>query len=579
MRTRTLLLAALPLLFAAPAARTDGGAPASATGTTGSAEVGFWSSSLSGSPDLVSEFEPADRTRPDLRLDLDTLGKGGRLKVESSFKDTDWQRHLLRFDVGRWLRSTTTYTRFLARQGHDPLTNLVAASRNGRIVWNTDLDPGAAYEHSHGLLEHRTEVQPRALSALTLGLNLRDQRRSGAHQGLIISHCDTCHVYSQSHPIDERQSEAGLDARVAWKGGQLAGTFSHRELRQDTPSVTLLYDRALQPELRTPIFDNRVIFDRLEGPQQADRLQDVDRDLARADLTLHDLLGFRASAGGTWSKTKNKFTSIETDSSGYDLALSRAFKKKGNLRLRGRTYTLSSDDYFVDTPERVGTAGPQANRTYRQIYGFDPDYTRRSGLDRDVAEAGADLSWRLGRKGGTLRGVWSFRSVERDYVEVAAGQHTTTTNVLGLTWRANPARDLKLSAEYRHGFVDDPYVLVDGACSTIPVISVTSPLAPASVQYFQVHDARVAETTATPESWDELKLGATFSGPKATLTANWRYWDGSNQSGDLTDWSRRLNAVTATLWTAPSPRWDAYVAYSFQMTELGSHVCVPVFDG
>lgn len=578
MRTGIAFLATLLLLASAPAARSDEAVPPAA-GTTGSVGLGFWTSSLSGSPDLASEFEPADRTRPDLRLELDTLAKGGRLQVESSFKDTDWQQHLLRFDVGRWLRSSTTYKRFLARQGHDPMTDLEAASRNGRIVWNTDLDPGAVYEHSHGVLEHRTEIQPRALSALTLGVTLRDQRRSGAHQGMIISHCDTCHVYSQSHPLDEKQSEAGLDARLAWNGGQLAGSFAHRQLRQDRPSLTLLYDRALHPELRTPIFDNRVVFDRLEGPQQVDRLQDVDRELARADLTLHDLLGFRASAGGTWSRTRNRFTTLETESSGYDLALSRGFRKKGNLRLRGRTYRLSSDEWFVDTPERVGTAGPQANRSYRQIYGFDPDYTRRSGLDRDVLESSADLSWRLGRKAGSLRGLWTFRSVDRDHVQVAAGDTTTTTSVLGLSWRAHPAKDLKLSAEYRHGFVDDPYVLVDGACATIPAISVPSPLAPGSVQYFQVHEARVAETTATPEDWNELKLGATLSGPRATLTANWRYWDGSNQSGDLTDWSRRLNALTATLWTAPTPRWDAYVAYTWQTTELGSHVCVPVFDG
>lgn len=578
MRTRTVLVAALLVLAAAPAASPDEPAPATPT-TIGSVEVGAWSSSLSGSPDLVSEFEPSDRTRPDLKLSLDSLSRGGRLQVESSYKDTDWQQHLLRFDLGRWLRSTSTYQRFLARQGHDPLTNLVAASRNGRIVWNTDLAPEEVYEHAEGVFEHRTEVQPRALSALTLGVGLRDQRRTGAHQGLVLSHCDTCHVYSQSHPIDERQSEATVDARLVWKGGQVTGSLTRRELRQDTPSITLLYDRALQPELRTPIFDNRVVFDRLEGPQQADRLPDVDRDLARADLTLHDLLGFRASAGGTWSKTKNKFTSIETDSSGYDLALSRAFKKKGSLRLRGRSYSLSSDDYFVDTPERTGTAGPQANRTYRQIYGFDPDYTRRSGLDRDVLESSADLSWRFGRKAGTLRGLWTYRSIDREYVEVAPGETTSTTNVLGLTWRANPAKDLKLTAEYRHGFVENPYMLLDGACATIPVISVASPLAPASVQYFQVHDARVAETTATPEDWDEVKVAATFSLPKATLTANWRYWDGSNRSGDLTDWSRQLNALTATLWTAPSSRWDAYVAYSFQATDLGSHVCVPVFDG
>lgn len=54
----------------------------------------------------------------------------------------------------------------------------------------------------------------------------------------------------------------------------------------------------------------------------------------------------------------------------------------------------------VDAVERLAIAGPQADRNYRQIYGFDPDYLRRSSLDRQVFDSRLDLSRRLGFKHG-----------------------------------------------------------------------------------------------------------------------------------------------------------------------------------
>jgi hypothetical protein len=548
--------------------------------TSGSLELGAWNSSLSGSPDVVSKYEPADITRPASDLKLFTFGKSGSLQVESKFLDKDNQQHLLTIDAARAFRWVTSYQRFLNRLGHDPGENLVAASKNARIVQTTDLDPAAEYDFSHGVFVTRAELQPKGLSRITLGVGYRDERRKGAHQSQIISHCDTCHVYSKTHELDQKDAELTADAKLAWSKGSLTAAYSSTQLRHEVPSVTLLYDKGLQPELRTPIFDNRLVFDRLEGPQIADHLQDVDKNKAKGDLSLHDVGSFDVNLGGVWSRTKNKFTSIEADYAGGSVLVTRRFKKKVTLRLRGRAYSTSSDDYFYDIPERVGTAGPQAGRSYRQIYGFDPDHNRRSALDRDVVESNAELALKLGKKGGTLRALWNFRDIDREYAEVAPGEYNTTTNVLGIAWRSNHSRVVKLWADYRHGSADNPYMVVNGACSeNLPLINVTSPLAPTSVQYFRVHELRVAETTASPASWDEISVNATYQKPKAVFNASWRYWDGDNQAGDQTDWSRTTNGVTATLYTMPSPKWDWFVGYTYQKGEQGSHVCIPVFDG
>lgn len=543
-------------------------------GTKGSIVVGGWNSSLTGSPDLVSPYNPADLSRPLLGLNYDT----GAFRLDSRFLDENDVDGALRFDVGRVWRSHTTYTRFLPRLGHDPVDYLQAAVRTGRIVQRTDTDPGASYDYEEGVFETRNEVQPKGLSALTVGVSYRDQRRKGAHQGLVISHCDTCHTYSLTRNVDETLRTYSLDAKVAWSGGFVRGEVGRSELRNDAAPLTFTYDKALHPELRTPIFDNRVSYDSLEGPQAVFNQQDVDKPYGKASVSLADVLGFKVNASGVWSTTENRYTGLKADYNGYVLQTTRGFGR-ARLRFRGRAYSLSSDPTFVDINERVGTAGPQAGRTYRQIYGFDPDFNRLSTTDRDVLEANTEVSVKLGKKAGTLRAMWNFQGIDRDNFLVAPGESKTTTNVLGASWRVTPAKGLKLLADYRHGDVENPLMLINGSCSNIPAISAPSPLAPNSIQYFTVHDSRVAETTASPAKWDEVRLYATVAGTTSTLTASYRYWDGENGDGDLTDWSRSQQSLTATAWTAPSEKWDAFASYSYQKGETGSRVCVPVFDG
>jgi hypothetical protein len=543
-------------------------------GTKGSVVLGGWSSSLTGSPDLVSPYSPADLTNALGGLSYDV----GSFRFDSRVLDKNDVDGSLDFDVGRVLRSHTTYTRFLPRLGHDPLDYLQAVVVTGRIVQRTDTDPGASYQYEEGVFETRNQIQPKGLSALTVGVNYRDQRRKGAHQGLVISHCDTCHTYSLTRNVDETLRTYSLDAKVAWSGGFVRGEVGRSELRNDAAPLSLTYDKALHPELRTPIFDNRVSYDSLEGPQAVFNQQDVDKPYGKASVSLADVLGFKVNASGAWSSTENKYTGLKADYNGYALQTTRGFGR-ARLRFRGRAYSLSSDPTFVDINERVGTAGPQAGKTYRQIYGFDPDSNRLSTTDRNVLEASTEVSVKVGKKAGTLRALWDYQGIDRDNTFVAPGETKSSTNVLGASWRLAPVKGLKLLADYRHGDVSNPLMLLNGSCSNIPAISAPSPLAPTSIQYFAVHESRVAETTASPAAWDEVRLRATLAGATSTLTASYRYRDGTNRAGDLTDWSRNQQSLTATAWTAPSERWDAFAAYSYQKGKTGSRICVPVFDG
>ena len=61
-------------------------------------------------------------------------------------------------------------------------------------------------------------------------------------------------------------------------------------------------------------------------------------------------------------------------------------------------------------------------------------------------ESKLDVSYRLGRKGGTLRGLWDYEAIDREFYEVLPGEKQTTTNMLGVSYRVRPMKGLRFDA-------------------------------------------------------------------------------------------------------------------------------------
>ncbi len=572
MRKHLSLLFAAVLLAAAAA-----GAQTTPTGTEGSAEVGAWDASAEGSPDKVGEYLPIDGG-PNLYLDIFSNFDGGALEVEAEVRDDNDAVLSLGFDIGRAVRSYTDYTALVHRLGFRDLEHFDAATVHGRVTRQTDLVPGQIYELDYSVLDHRTEFQPRGMSNLTLAVGYRQQEREGVRQQTNISHCDSCHVINQARRVDESTTDARLEAQLAWTGGQVTASIVNREYEDNASPLSLLYDDALHPELRAPVFDNRLQYDSAEGPLPVGRQPDVDKEILEIDSSFDNVGGFALTAGGAWSTTENRFTGNEASYSGAIVTAARPLKN-WNLSFRGRSYTLDSDDVFVDAVERLGVAGPQAGKTYREIYGFDPDYLRRSVLNRDVLETSFDLSRRLKGKKGRVRLSWDRKAIDREHLQVAPGETETVTNVLGVSWRARPKKGWKTQLAVEHGETDNPFMNVNGAYSTLVSGSSPNPFLPQAAQYYVSHAARIAETTASPSSWDELTARASHSAGSNTLTASYRLWDGENNDGDLTDWSRSVQAATIAFWSAPAPDWQWHIAYNWNSTELDLPASIPLFDG
>ena len=550
------------------------------TGTEGEIEVGIWDTTVDGSPDVVLEYEP-DGTGPVLKGDIKSVGEKGSITYNGEILSSNSMTNDLDFDVNRVFRSSNVLDIMLHRLGHESIDHLQAATYHGRTVSRTDLNPTSEYEIDYQVFETWNEIQPRGMNGLTFGFGYRDQRRDGLRQETVVSHCDSCHVSSMDRPMNEKTTDVGVDLSWAFGQGYVRANYKNRSYSDDPTSIDFLYDRALHPEARTPVWDSRLSFDSLNGPIPIDVRSDTSKDTLGIDGLWASTKGLNIAAEGIWSETKNEGTNIRSDFNGYLLNVSKRFgqDRKWGFRWRGRAYEVSVDDYFVDVVENRAIAGPETGVTFQEKYGLDPDFNRQSARNRDVVTSRADLSYRFNRTLGSLRFIWDYDTVDRQYQEVAPGTTKTSSNELGLSWSARPARGWKTNVLLKFGSASDPFNGVDTQYSTLVSQPAPSPFAPTSAQYFVFQDARIAEGTASPESWTRFQARGSYTGGSASVTANYRYWNGDNTSGDLTDWARMNQAASVTLWSSPAPKWQWYVGYTWNDSSLDTVANIPLYDG
>ncbi len=542
------------------------------------AEIGLYGTDITDSPDMAAEYYDHE-DGPTANVTVASHQKWGSLYFLGAFQSSDTNAGELTFDLKRILRTQNFYETFIHRLGHDPMHNLESTSTNGKVVWHTDLDPDQEYDLDYSVLDSRTELQLPSLRPVTFGFTYRDQRRDGHRQAFTTSHCDNCHIYSQKHALDEKTTDATIDAKVSWRGGFAKASLTTRELRHGTPSVPITFDDALHPELQAPVFDNRLQFDSDVGQVPADLWPDSDKDRTRVQLVFTNVLGMTVNANGVWSQTENRFTGLKSDYSGYVLSAARGWKSGWRFRWNGRIYTIDNDDIFVDVNDRPSIAGPHAGQTYEDVYGIDYDFVRTSTLDRDVFESRADVSKRLGRKGGTLRFQWNYDTIDRENYEVMPGEHSTTTNLLGASYRVRPLKGWNLEANLKYADVENAFTLINGACSTLVSARYTNPWNPETPQYDEFHQARIADTSASASSWARADLRLGYTTGTTTIFGKYIYYDGDNTDGDLADWSKTTNTALLTVWSAPTEHFNWYATYTYLDSDLGLPACIPIFDG
>lgn len=181
--------------------------------------------------------------------------------------------------------------------------------------------------------------------------------------------------------------------------------------------------------------------------------------------------------------------------------------------LRQQTAISHCDACHVESMDRpvdektseIGADLTWAGKTSREIYDYDPDFDRKSSRSRAVIESKADVSYRFNRTLGTLRVLWDYRSIDREYLRVAPGSTKTTSNELGLSWSARPAKRWKTNVVLKFGDASDPFAGLDSQYSTLESPPAGTPSEPQAAQYCEFQDARIAQGTAS--TWQGHRHG------------------------------------------------------------------------
>jgi hypothetical protein len=569
MRTRIAVIALCAVLL---------GSPVLADEVKGSVQIGGHTVGTMDNINRAAEYRTAN-SGGDLVLDLNAALGDFFVALQSNAFDTQDQKHLFDLEVGRLLRSHTTFTRLPHRLEHDALANLQGVVGEVKVTGSTDMDPGGVYKIKVDTLTNRTDFQIPGAGWLLLTADYREQWREGHKQSLSLSHCSTCHVQSQAREVDEHIQEVGVGGRLTFGSWSLSGRAATRDFRERGTTPERYYELAEHPAQRKPLFNDRIQYSNAVLPY--DQVPNTEKDSTTVKLANADLAGFSVAVSAYASDVTNLQTNNSVDYESLSFLAARSFGKNVRLSLTARQYEIDSTDYFVDTVEPVAVAGVYPGKTYREQYGLDPDFLRTSAVDRDVTEVQARLGLRLG-KGGTLTAAVEGRSIDRVNYEVAPGETETSEQKVRLSWSMRPAKGFNLRLEGTYADIDNPFMSLDAACLEGPLqtASKPSPMAPGSVQYYQIHDARIGDLGASPSEYTELKALANLRlGASALASFSYRWWDGENNDLDLTDWSKTLDALTASITFTPSEKTDAFVGATWVKRELETHICIPLMDG
>ena len=169
MKARLALIAFAGTLLAGAAPAQD---------ISGSVEIGGRGVEDAGSVARAAEYRTTD-SGVDLSVDLKALYEKVYLAVFTKSADSNDQATAVDIELGRTVRSHTTYTALPHNLEHDPLTNLRGTVSEVKVTWSTDLDPAAKYGIDYKVFANRTEFQFPDAGWLTVAVDYREQWREG----------------------------------------------------------------------------------------------------------------------------------------------------------------------------------------------------------------------------------------------------------------------------------------------------------------------------------------------------------------------------------------------------------------
>jgi hypothetical protein len=490
------------------------------------------------------------------------------------------------------LSVTLDHNEFVHNLGHDPMTNLFAVS-DVKVTQATDTDPGKEHRIRNTENSLKLDYAVHGYENLKFFVHYRDQGRKGNHQTLVVGHCDTCHIVGYTQQMD--QTTEDLTAGASWTAGRWTLKASHldRSFENDAPTLYHTYDDARHPANRQYLFNDRIQYDLTDGPVPVAVTPESEKTEDRIELG-YAWDGGDLAAGWSSATVTNTDLDLAYDFDALQAGVVQKVGDRSSLRIKARSYSIDNDDVFIDTVEPVAVAGPYAGQTYRQKYAYDPDWTRTSALNRDVLEGVAEFQHRFSAT-STLKAGVRYAATEREVCgschaapggdDKPAGhpevpdETTEGTLYAQMSWRRPGGWRVFAEAEYSD--ISTPFMNVDGGCNPdMDSTPAASPMAPTSIQYWQIHDAREYDLSNQPSSAWHLKAGASRDlSPSVQASGYLKYQERENTDLDHSDWSGKDLSANVYLGWMPSERWNWFLGYNYLWNDTQTHLCVPVMDG
>ncbi len=586
---------------------------------TGSISVGASLNHDKDNNTLASEYSSmADRdTREVVGGSLHIHSDKTVVGVEGMYFGPDEQEYQGHLDIGRIFQMHGKYQEFWHRLGQDELLNMEAQSvgaSQGAMLWHTfeyapgygtdNTGVGAQSNNTNSLVpDHEFGISRREFEAtgkikfptvpgLTIGVHQRSERRSGNQQVMSMTKCGSCHIVAHDKDIDETTRD--IKPFVQYNMGKLSLEYSYlyRKFMNDGNSVIHHYDDATNPLNAASLLGARLNYSGSDQviSQTPETRKQVHSVKAKYDVSIDQ--NFYAgyvyanmenndadpmTAGVTYGKS-----SLETDYNAGMFTWHNRFSKNLMMNVSARYQTIDADDISINLPQTDTGNNVAGNNNY--------DWTRDSDEDRDIMTLKADLRYRLNRD-VTLRGSLEYEDVDRDNCEFLVDSNTTTYKAkAGTTWRI--ARGLRLKADYKFTYVDEPYTFKDSVYpnETDPTSPYYNPaadgvfnIATASggeIYSTVVYGMRKLNTSTTAENKHDIKLKANWNvAANMDLAGYVRYTYGDNDSDINYDYEDEIIDSGLDFTFSPMADMTASFGYNYYLHDTDSALYIPFYHG
>ncbi|NOZ13053.1 MAG: hypothetical protein GXO69_05325 [Acidobacteria bacterium] len=540
-------------------------------------ETGFHGSDISKDHNQVSEYSQS-KTRVQGLLKVRTIDASGDLKYRldlALFSNDDMKMKLV-IHKGSWFTSTTSYNKFLHKLGHDTLSNLSwreAEDREGTIpahkeLTHVDYDPTQDYYKVYEDFRQVFDIRLNTAMPSDIQVGFRAQSRTGYHQVMQLSHCDTCHVQSKAARVDENAYDIWAKFHAKVKKFDVSYKYTYSKFNNQADETSFYIDLPRHPATGGAIdeFGSRTLFGGETLPSEFNN----DNRKSTHEIHVEGAVSSRDTvvAGASYSDLTNEFTNLDLTTSTGSFRWSHKFRTNFVVDTFLSYYTMDNDDVFVDIP---------AWRDGRPGGGQPLSWTRYSAYNRNVSYVKLRARYKMD---GNNRFTFSYRYKQTDrdnvVVNLEDGSTDTKSSLFKVRWDGR-FDELRANVVASFESINHPFENARGI-NEAPAAAYTPFPDNSVIYYFQRQVIGEASNMPSQDLNVRGNLSYRFS-DKASFNMYAGFRSGENN--ELNTYTMNITARTAgtSMFFVLNEKTVLTVGYDYSFSKQNAVFSVPVMDG